>query len=110
MSLFQCELCGCCENTALSGQGCNGYAESFYDWTGLEDRRGKKLCSACAPIKYADGTPTPYGKWHGKFPRTYLPGGMFKTADNGNLEHIDSGDQDFRKYAIPSASEEGSHV
>ena len=45
MSLFQCQHCGCRENTALAAQGCDGYAESFFDWTGLEDRKGKKLCS-----------------------------------------------------------------
>lgn len=100
MSLFQCGNCGCCENTALSGQGCDGYAEGFYDWTGLEDRKGKKLCSACAPTRFEDGTKTEFGIWHGQFPRTFLPAGKFRTARNGNLEHIETGDQDFRKYAI----------
>jgi len=100
MSLFQCGHCGCCENTALSGQGCDAYAEKFYDWTGLENRKGKKLCSACAPTRYRDGTPTEFGVWHGQFDRTFLPRGKFRTARNGNLEHIESGDQDFRKYAI----------
>ena len=33
MSLFQCQVCGCCENTALSGQGCDGFVEDFYNWT-----------------------------------------------------------------------------
>lgn len=100
MSLFQCEVCGCCENTALACQGCDGYAEEFFDWTGIEDKRGKKLCSACAPTKYADGNATEYGKWHGRFQRTFLPLGMFKTAKNGNLAHIETGDEDFKKYAI----------
>ena len=100
MSLFQCELCGCCENTAFASQGCNGYAEQFFDWTGIEDRKGKKLCSACAPTKYADGTPTDFGVWHEVFARTFLPTGKFRTASNGNLEYIENGDQDFRKYAI----------
>ena len=102
MSLFQCERCGCCENTALSGQGCNGFAEGFYDWTGFEDRKGKRLCSACAPTNYADGTPTDFGKWHGEFDQVFLPKGMFRTARNGNLEHTETGDQDFRKHKIPN--------
>lgn len=105
MSLFQCQLCGCCENTALAAQGCNGIFEDFFDWTGLEDRKGKRLCSACAPTRNSDGTPTTFGKWHGEFARVFLPLGMFKTARNGNLEHIETGDQDFRKYAVATPGE-----
>lgn len=104
MSLFQCQNCGCCENTALSGRGCDGYAVKLFDWTGLEDRKGKKLCSACAPTKYSDGTPTEYGQWHGEFERTFLPMGLFKTAQNGNLEHKENGDQGFKKYAISGSA------
>lgn len=88
MSLFQCQHCGCKENTALASQGCVGYAETFFDWTGLEDRRGKKLCSACGPPKYIDGTPSRLGKWHGQFPQEFLPMGMYKTDRHGNLERI----------------------
>lgn len=105
MSLFQCQLCGCCENTALACQGFDGIAESFFDWTGFEDRKGKKLCSACGPVRYSDGTQSKYGKWHGLFHRVYLPLGMFRTARNGNLEHIETGDQDFRKYAVTGPGE-----
>ena len=106
MSLFQCGHCGCCENTALAAQGCNGYAESFYDWTGFEDRKGKKLCSACAPTHYANNEgPNGLGKWHGLFPRVFLPLGKFRTARDGNLEHIETGDQNFRKYAIASSDD-----
>jgi hypothetical protein len=107
MSLFQCQVCGCCENTALSCQGCYGYAATFFDWTGIEDRKGKMLCSACAPTKYADGRPTEFGKWHGEFPRRFLPMGKFKTAQNGNLEHIETGNQDYRKYEIRAVAEIG---
>lgn len=105
MSLFQCQRCGCCENTALAAQGCDGCAEHFFDWTGIEDRRGLKLCSACAPTKHADGRPTEFGSWHGRFGRVFLPMGKFRTAQNGNLEHVDTGDQDFRKYAIKGAEQ-----
>jgi len=103
LSLFQCEICGCCENTALSGRGCNGEMEKYYDWRGIEDRKGKKLCSACAPTNYSKSELTGLGKWHDKFPRTFLPMGMFKTAQNGNLEHVENGDQDFIKYQIEAA-------
>lgn len=105
MSLFQCEVCGCCENTSCAGQGCNGYAETFYDWTGFEDRKGKKLCSVCAPTKHADGAPTKFGKWHGLFERRFLPMGMFKTAKNGNLEHKKTGEQTYQPYIIKGSAE-----
>lgn len=88
MSLFQCQNCGCKENTALACQGCDGYAETFFDWTGIEDRRGKKLCSVCAPTKYSDGKPTEFGVWHGKFERVFLPMGEYRTGRDGNLERI----------------------
>ena len=105
MSLFQCGNCGCCENTALACQGCDGYAETFFDWAGFEERKGKKLCSACAPSFYADGKPTEFGKWHGEFIRKFLPMGQFKTGRNGNLEHIETGDQDIRKYEFAAQQE-----
>ena len=92
MSLFQCQHCGCVENTAMAFQGCDGYAVKFFDWTGLEERKGMKLCSACGPTKFKDGKPTELGQWHGEFERRYLPMGMFKTCRYGNLEHIHTGE------------------
>jgi hypothetical protein len=97
MSLFQCQRCGCAENTALSSQGM-AWPENF-DWTGIEDRKGLKLCSACGPTKYSDGTATEYGKWHGRFVRTFLPLGMFRTNKGGNLAHVETGDENYRAYA-----------
>ncbi len=104
MSLFQCQNCGCCENTALACQGCDGYAVKFFDWTGIEDRKGLKLCSACAPTRYADEKDgaTEFGKWHGQFDRVFLPLGVFKTNRDGNLEHVETGSTKFRDYAIPT--------
>ena len=102
MSLFQCGHCGCCENTAMSGQGCDSFTVDWYDWTGIEDRKGKKLCSACAPTKYAECQgATEFGKWHGQFDRVFLPMGKFRTNHEGNIEHVETGDTNFRKYAIP---------
>ena len=98
MSLFQCENCGCCENTALSSQGF--LWDTCFDWTGIEELRSLRLCSACGPTKYKDGSATEFGQWHDRFDRVFLPKGMFKTARNGNLEHKETGDQDFKKYAI----------
>ncbi len=100
MSLFQCQVCGCVENTALSSQGCAGFFTSLLDWTGKEASRGKLHCSSCAPTKYADGTPTGLGKWHGRFPRTYLPKDMFVTNAKGNIEHIETKSEDYHTYKL----------
>ncbi len=102
MSLFQCELCGCAENTALSFQGCASWFADQFDWSRIEDRKGKKLCSACAPAYFKDNSTSGLGAWHGQFTRTFLPLGMFKTNRQGNLEHIKTGDTDYKKYALPS--------
>jgi hypothetical protein len=99
MSLYQCEHCGCCENTAL-GHYWGADCPNSFDWRGIEDRCGKKLCSACGPKQYSDGIPTDLGEWHRKFDRAFLPMGMFKTNARGNLEHIETGSEDFRAYAI----------
>jgi hypothetical protein len=79
MSLFQCEICGCVENTACSN----------YYWDKSNGDLGR--CSACDPD---------FGKWHGRFARTFLPIGMFQTAKNGNLEHKETGEQDYHKYEV----------
>ncbi len=102
MSLFQCEVCGCVENTACSFQGIKPMEDSF-DFTGIEERKGKLLCSACAPSKFNGGKDNGLGKWHGKFNRTFLPLGMFKTNRVGNLEHIETGEEDYLKYKIKDA-------
>jgi hypothetical protein len=99
MSLFQCEICGCVENTALSFQGVKPMADDF-DFTGIEDRKNKLLCSECAPTKFDDGTLTGLGTWHGRFDKKYLPLGMFKTNKSGDLEHIETGDTSYGKYRI----------
>ncbi|MGL4754613.1 MAG: hypothetical protein ACRCXB_19735 [Aeromonadaceae bacterium] len=99
MSLFQCENCGCCENTALSAQGFAPMARLF-DWSSAPQLNGKLLCSACGPTHYNDGSVTKYGKWHNAFPRVFLPKGMFITNRVGNLAHKETGEEDFRKYEI----------
>jgi hypothetical protein len=99
VSLYQCEHCGCCENTACGHFWARADVNGF-DWTGIESRKGMALCSACAPTTYANGALTTFGQWHGKFDRTFLPHGMFKTNKRGNLEHIETGSEDFRAYAV----------
>jgi len=105
MSLYQCEHCGCCENTALGMQ--SGTPARWFDWAGIEDRRGMHLCSACMPQFYSDGTRVSRGGgWHHQFARVYLPKGKFKTNARGNLEHVETGSEDFRSYAIDGAKHE----
>lgn len=100
MSLFQCESCGCCENTSLTSQAYKGLDE-YYDWTYAPELRGKQLCSACSPSHYIDGTRSSKGGgWHGKFDRVFLPKGEFFTNKKGNLEHKATGREDFYNFKI----------
>lgn len=69
MSLFQCEECGCRENTATSGYWFRNEAGS--------PCAGRKLCSACDPS---------IGEWHGEFDRVYFEKGAYRTNNRGNLE------------------------
>lgn len=101
MSLFQCEHCGCCENTALTPCALPFLADCF-DWSEMPERRGQRLCSACAPTRHSDGTPVrEAGTWHGQFARRFLPKGEFHTNRAGNLEHTATGSEDFWKFQIP---------
>ena len=64
MSLYQCDKCGCCENTS-----CANY------WM---RKGGPELCSACdSKIK----------KWHDEFERTFYPIGAMHTDADGNLAY-----------------------
>lgn len=101
MSLFQCDVFGCIDNTACAALGF-AVMQDHFDWTDIPGKRGKMLCSACGPEKFADGKPTAYGKWHNRFEQNFLPMHMFKTSKNGSLEHINTGDQDYSKYLISS--------
>ena len=103
MSLFQCENCGCRENTALSAQGFS-MMDHLFDWSYNPDLKGRLLCSACGPTHYNDGNQTKYGKWHNQFPRTFLPKGMFFTNSVGNLEHKETGSDRIMQYAIEAPS------
>ena len=97
MSLFQCENCGCVENTALSNQGYT--FTSIYDWSYNPELKGKQLCSACGPEYYVDGKLVNNG-WHNKFPRKFLPINTFFTNAEGNLEHKETGSTDYNNYVV----------
>ncbi len=79
MSMFQCENCGCAENTALTSVSTK-FMPHLFDWAGIENRKGKKLCCVCLPIKYNSGELVrKSGKWHNKFPRVFLKMCEWKT-------------------------------
>lgn len=86
MSLYQCEQCGCVENTAVG----------FYHGSDMDiyppEVRGKKLCSVCGPTHFASGEPIlrynegpAFGQWHGKFNRVFFTLGSLYTNENGNV-------------------------
>lgn len=78
MSLYQCEECGCIENTACG----------WYWYTEHTDPRyaGRKLCSACGPTHFSDGgRNSKCGKWHGEFERKFYPLGTMETDEYGNI-------------------------
>lgn len=98
MSLFQCENCGCVENTSMCFQG---FARAgLFDWKGKENLKGGLICSACGPKHFRDKTNSGCGHWHKIFERIFLPKGEFRTRKDGNLEHIKTGSTDFRKFRI----------
>lgn len=81
MSLYQCEKCGCVENTAFGWYHCR----NMKDLTPPEDL-GKALCSECGPTHYANGEANrKCGKWHGKFEKTIYPLGSLETDAGGNI-------------------------
>lgn len=98
MSFFQCERCGCVDDPALTQNGCK--SADIFDWTGIEDRQGKLLCSACAPDKFVHFGKSGLGVWHGKFPRIFLPLGMFVRNPQGLLAHKETGDTNYKAYAV----------
>jgi len=88
MSIYQCDNCGCAENTSLGA-----YHSRNSERLTPAGFLGKKLCSACAPTTFANGKANDRfnGLWHGRFKRVFLPKGEFFTNNQGNIEHISSG-------------------
>lgn len=58
MPIFQCQKCGCVENTALSGFWLRDMRFLRAKREGREVEKGPALCSACDPE---------IGVWHGEF-------------------------------------------
>jgi hypothetical protein len=81
VSLFQCDKCGCVENTALGHYHTRNWAELWPD-----EVLGKALCSECMPTKFRSGeTCEKGGKWHGRFEKRCYPLGSLYTDDVGNV-------------------------
>ena len=69
-------------------------------WT-MAELEGTTPCSACTPDTFGDGSHNRKGgKWHNKFERIYLPKGMFITNSVGNLEHKETGSDNYREYEL----------
>jgi hypothetical protein len=71
MGIYVCDRCGCIENTALGSYWVKDM-EDMFDPKGL--KKGEALCSECSPSHFIDGTPTRWGKWHGRFPKVKWDG------------------------------------
>lgn len=100
MSLFQCENCGCRENTACASQGF-AMMTNLFDWSYAPELKGKQLCSVCGPEFHKDGTRSRKGQgWHNLFDQIFFPIGTMRTNSSGNLEHIETGDTDIDKYVV----------
>ena len=87
MPQFQCDLCGCVENTALSFCSISPPFASdeeelnrYRELVGLKPgEKFGRYCSECCPSGDR--------KWHGLFDRVYLPKGKFETDPKGGLWH-----------------------
>jgi len=85
MSIFQCDQCGCLENSALSGTYHIRNAKDLMP----KELLGKKLCCVCGPEYYPGGTKNPKtGKWHERFKRLFFPKNTLYTDGQGNVREI----------------------
>lgn len=67
MSLYVCDRCHSIENTAL---GMFNRASAHKRWFGDAIKEGEKLCSACTPSHFVDGSKNSKGGgWHDAFYR-----------------------------------------
>ena len=72
MGLFKCAKCGCVDNTALGHFHCRTMVDQ-YDWTGLEEFKGKALCYECQSTYFSDGTISKKKEgWHNRFPKRHI--------------------------------------
>lgn len=92
VSSFQCEVCGCVDNTAYGLYGTTIQRRS-YDWSYAPERKDLNVCSACGPCRFVSGTTAVKirndvncrGSWHGFWSRSFLPLGNYTTNHEGSL-------------------------
>lgn len=81
MSLYVCDRCHSIENSAL---GMFNRACAHKRWFGDAIVEGEKLCSACMPSHFADGSVcTKGGGWHGEFDRELATIEWIKAQSDG---------------------------
>lgn len=81
MSIYQCDTCGCLDNTALTWWCLKCKPDLWH----RSELNGKALCSACTPKVFKNGDPTGLGKWHGQFERRFFLIGSLYTGPNGGV-------------------------
>lgn len=82
MALFQCQECGCVENSSSGWYHAKGRG-----YTKDKEKDKKELCSECGPTEYSDGTPTKLGQWHNRFTKKIYPLGSLYTDGEGNVRY-----------------------
>lgn len=97
MSLFQCEECGCVDNSATSMFNVRNNKRLT-----PEEFLGRELCCVCGPQTFASGEPISKinGEWHNLFERTFLPKGEWVEDGTGDLTHKDTGETDYLQHEI----------
>lgn len=88
MSIFQCEKCGCLENTTRGLYHTRNMDLYSNYQEGTE--KGMKLCACCAPLNYSDGVKTEFGQWHGRFSRVFYKVNSLYTDGEGNVRNKDT--------------------
>lgn len=120
MSLFQCDRCGCVENTALSEGGylISGLVtedeppeivKSYKAAVGLkEEEPFGNYCCVCCPMQFDKKgefkifEEKDRRQWHSDFPRTFLAKGEWETDERGNLRNKKTGQVGWKGQAVPA--------
>ena len=94
MPIYQCEECGCVDNTARTNYWVRNRKHLISG-----EYLGRALCSACGPNLYLSGEKTPWGQWHNAFKRQYLPFNEWLFCPmTRNLIHKETGSTNYKPY------------
>lgn len=99
MALFQCDECGCVENTA-HGQCRRRNSKNLV----ISKDLGRYLCSADTHPTFPSGANNPKGgRWHNYFRRDFLEIGKWKMDPDGyGLIHKETGVTNWQDHIIRS--------